>query len=58
MSDSAATQAALAAARDVVRHRRWYSDLPKDRPLPDALAAALERALAALDAEEAARARG
>lgn len=58
MSDAAATQAALDAARDVVRHRRWYLDLPADRPLPEALAAALERALVALDAEDADRARG
>jgi hypothetical protein len=48
-----ATQAALDAARDVVRHRRWYLDLSDDRPLPDAMQAALERALVALDAAEA-----
>lgn len=51
MSERDATDAALDAARAVVRHRRWYLDLPNDRELPDALQAALERALAALDAE-------
>lgn len=50
-----ATRAALDAARDLVRHRRWYLDLPADRELPDRMAAALTRALAALDAAEASR---
>ncbi|MHC2001846.1 hypothetical protein ACYQR9_15605 [Methylobacterium sp. CM6241] len=56
--DRGATQAALDAARDVVRHRRWYLDLADDRPLPDAMQAALERALVALDAAEAEHGRG
>ncbi|GJD97455.1 hypothetical protein [Methylobacterium iners] len=47
----AASQAVIAAARELVRSRRWFLELPPDRPLPDDVAAALERALAALDAE-------
>ena len=53
-----ATQAALDAALQVVRHRRWYLGLPDDRPMPDDITAALERALAARDAEEADRGQG
>ncbi len=48
-----AVQEVVAAANRLVSHRRWFLDLPDDRPLPDDLAAALERALAALDAAEA-----
>ncbi|ACB80033.1 hypothetical protein Mpop_1870 [Methylorubrum populi BJ001] len=51
-----AAAAVVEAARRLVRQRRWYLELPADRPLPDDLDAALERALAALDATEAARA--
>ncbi|WP_186442309.1 hypothetical protein [Methylorubrum populi] len=46
-----AAAAVVEAARALVRQRRWYLELPPDRPLPENLAAALERALAALDAE-------
>lgn len=55
---SEAGRAVVDAARRLVRHRRWFLELPPDRPLPEDLAAALERALAALDAAEAARAAG
>ncbi|MRI56562.1 hypothetical protein D8770_21750 [Methylobacterium sp. DB1607] len=51
---AAATQAVIDAANKLVSWRRWYLDLPADRPLPEDLAAALERALAALDRVEAA----
>ncbi|SFU93388.1 hypothetical protein SAMN02799631_03238 [Methylobacterium sp. 174MFSha1.1] len=50
----AATQAVIDAANRLVSWRRWYLELPDDRPLPEDLAAALERALAALDRVEAA----
>ncbi|SFM03405.1 hypothetical protein [Methylorubrum salsuginis] len=50
-----ATAAVIDAANRLVAWRRWYLDLPPDRPLPDDLAAALERALAALDAVEGVR---
>ena len=53
-----ATAAVVEAANRLVANRRWFLDLPDDRPLPDDLAAALERALAALDAAEAELARG
>lgn len=43
------TRAVVAAARAVVRHSRWFQDLPADRPLPCRLQAALEAALQALD---------
>lgn len=52
---AAATQAVIDAANAMVLWRRWYLGLPDDRPLPDDLAAALERALAALDAIEGVR---
>ncbi|MCP1549440.1 MULTISPECIES: hypothetical protein [Methylobacteriaceae] len=55
------TPAALAvveAARELVRTRRWFLDLPPDRPLPARLEDTLDRAVRALDAEEADRARG
>jgi len=48
-----ATRAVIEAANALVSWRRWYLELPDDRPLPEDLAAALERALAALDAAEA-----
>ncbi len=51
MSDAAVD--VIEAARGLVRARRWYLGLPPDRDLPDRQAAALERALAALDAAEA-----
>ena len=47
-----ATRAVIVAARRLVRQKRWAIELPPDRPLPDELAAAIERALAALDALE------
>lgn len=50
-----ATQAVIDAANRLVAWRRWYLDLPPDRPLPEDLAAALERALVALDAVEGVR---
>ncbi|AMB45060.1 hypothetical protein [Methylobacterium sp. AMS5] len=50
-----ATQAVIDAANRLVAWRRWYLDLPPDRPLPEDLAAALERALVALDAAEGLR---
>ena len=50
-----ATAAVIDAANALVSWRRWYLGLPDDRPLPDDLAAALERALAALDAVEGVR---
>lgn len=40
----------VAAARDFVQWRRWYSELPDDRPLPGRLEAALDDAVRALDA--------
>ncbi|MCE4222130.1 hypothetical protein HCU64_00050 [Methylobacterium sp. C25] len=49
MSEAAA--AVIKAARDLVFRERWRMKLPPERPLPSELAAALERALAALDAE-------
>lgn len=52
MSDAA--RAVIAAARELVRQRRWYMDLPADRPLSSNVEAALERALAALAEAEAA----
>ncbi|WP_167350107.1 hypothetical protein [Methylobacterium platani] len=58
MAVELATAAVVEAANRHVEHRRWFLDLPNDRPLPDELAAALERALAALDAAEADLARG
>lgn len=51
MSD--AQRQVVDTARELVRSRRWYLGLPDDRDLPDRLAAALERALAPLDAAEA-----
>ena len=48
-------RAVVEAARRLVRQRRWYLGLPLDRPIPDDSVAALERALAALDAGESAR---
>jgi len=51
-----ATAAVVEVANRLVERRRWFLELPDDRPLPDDLAAALERALAALDAAEAAEA--
>lgn len=53
-----AAQAVVEAARDLVRNRRWYLELPAERELPADLEAALDRAVRALDAEEAERARG
>lgn len=53
-----AARAVIEAARELVRNRRWYLELPDDRPLPDDLAAALDRAVRALDAAEADRGRG
>ncbi|MEE7440894.1 hypothetical protein [Methylobacterium oryzae] len=55
---SPAAHAVIAAARELVRNRRWYLGLPADRELPDALQAALDRAVRALDAAEADRGRG
>lgn len=55
---SEASRAVIRAARELVARRRWYLELPPDRPLPARLEESLERALAALDAEEAARVRG
>ncbi len=52
---AAATAAVIAAANRLVAWRRWYLELPPDRPLPEDLAAALERALAALDRAEGVR---
>lgn len=49
-----ATRAVVEAANALVAWRRWYLELPPDRPLPEDLAAALERALAALAEAEAA----
>lgn len=51
MSD--AERQAVDTARELVRSRRWYLGLPDNRELPSNIAAALERALAALDAAEA-----
>lgn len=48
-----ASAAVVEAARRIVRLRRWAIELPAERPLPDALEAALERAVAALDAAAA-----
>ncbi|WP_331295479.1 hypothetical protein [Methylobacterium hispanicum] len=53
MSD--AERQVVDTARELVKSRRWYLGLPDDRDLPDRLAAALEKALAALDAAEAGR---
>lgn len=58
MAVDIAIAAIVEAANRLVASRRWFLDLPDDRPLPDDLAAALERALAALDAAEAELARG
>lgn len=55
---SPAARAVVEAARELVRSRRWYLELPPDRPLPSRLEEPLDRAIAALDAEEADRARG
>lgn len=55
MAVELATAAVVEAANRLVASRRWFLELPDDRPLPDDLAAALERALAALDAAEASR---
>ena len=55
---SEAARAVAAAARELVRQRRWAIELPPDRPLPSNVEAVLERALAALDADEADRAAG
>ncbi|WP_200931851.1 hypothetical protein [Methylobacterium sp. Leaf85] len=53
MAIEIATRAVIEAANRLVSQRRWYLELPDDRPLPDDLAAALERALTALNAAEA-----
>ncbi|GJD87245.1 hypothetical protein BHAOGJBA_0745 [Methylobacterium hispanicum] len=53
-----AARAVVDAARELVRSRRWFLDLPADRDLPDAMQAALERAVRALDEEDADRGRG
>ncbi|GJD87120.1 hypothetical protein BHAOGJBA_0620 [Methylobacterium hispanicum] len=58
MAVDIAIAAVVEAANRLVASRRWFLDLPDDRPLPDDLTAALERALAALDAAEAELARG
>ncbi|MEE7478834.1 MULTISPECIES: hypothetical protein [Methylobacterium] len=50
-----AARAVVDAARELVRSRRWFLDLPADRDLPDTLQAALDRAVQALDAAEADR---
>jgi hypothetical protein len=55
MGVETATVAVVEAANRLVENRRWFLELPDDRPLPDNLAAALERALAALEAAEASR---
>ena len=55
MSD--AEREVVEAARRLVGWRRWYLGLPEDRELPDPLQGPLERAVRALDAEEAARER-
>ena len=52
MAVDLATRAVIEAANALVTWRRWYLELPDDRPLPDDLADALERALVALDAAE------
>jgi hypothetical protein len=51
--ETSAARAVIAAARELVRQRRWYLEMPPERPLPDPLAAALENAVAALDASQA-----
>ncbi len=48
MSEAAA--AVIEAARHLVFQARWRMELPDDREIPDRLAAALEKTLAALDA--------
>ncbi len=53
MSDDAAAAAVIEAARHLVWRERWRMELPDDREIPDRLAAALERTLAALDAVKA-----
>ena len=53
-----AARAVVEAARELVVRRRWFLELPPDRPLPARLEDALDRAIAALDAEEAHRVRG
>lgn len=50
-----AAEEVIEAARELVQSRRWFLGLPDDRDPPDRLAAALEKALAALDAAEAGR---
>ncbi|SFU50542.1 MULTISPECIES: hypothetical protein [unclassified Methylobacterium] len=50
MTDDAAAAAVIEAARHLVFRERWRMELPDDREIPDRLAAALERTLAALDA--------
>ncbi|MGU3449799.1 hypothetical protein [Methylobacterium sp. 391_Methyba4] len=49
MSDEAAA-AVIEAACHLVFRERWRMKLPDDREIPDRLAAALEKTLAALDA--------
>ena len=51
---SEAGRAVIRMARNLVRQKRWQMELPPDRPLPGNVEAALERAIAALDAAEAA----
>ncbi|MEG9528096.1 MAG: hypothetical protein MIL41_20410 [Hyphomicrobiales bacterium] len=46
--------AVVAAARALIRARRWFLGLPDDRPLPARLDAALEAAVRALDEQAAA----
>lgn len=55
---SPAARSIIEAARELVARRRWFLELPPDRPLPARLEEALDRAIAALDAEEATHARG
>ncbi|KMO25663.1 hypothetical protein PUR29_25795 [Methylobacterium ajmalii] len=53
-----AARAVVDAARELVRSRRWFLELPAERDLPNAMQATLERAVRALDAAEADRSRG
>lgn len=53
---AAATAAVIEAANRLMSWRRWWLELPPDRDLPEDLAAALERALSALERIETARA--
>lgn len=48
------TRAVVEAANALVLWRRWYLGLPVEREIPEALTAALEKALAALAEAEAA----